>query len=63
MQEYLTPEDIAKRYQVTPHAVREWCRTGKLKAIQLGKLGALLPLISNIYSEQHRGGKREAKKS
>jgi len=37
MSEYLTPEQVADRFQVTPKTVREWLRSGKLVGIKIGR--------------------------
>jgi excisionase family DNA binding protein len=33
----LTPEDVAKRLQVSPHTVIDYLRKGRLKGIKLAK--------------------------
>lgn len=63
MQEYLTPEDVAQRYQVTVHSVREWCRSGKLRAIQIGRLWRITPadldrFIRKNYQEENEDTKK-----
>lgn len=58
MQEYLTPDQIADRYQISSHAVRKWCRTGKLKAIQIGTLWRIAP---DDLEEFIRNSKRKVK--
>lgn len=35
MDEVLTPEEIAKEWKIELRNVRDWCRTGKLKAYKL----------------------------
>ncbi|MFH1148997.1 MAG: helix-turn-helix domain-containing protein [Actinomycetota bacterium] len=38
MDEFLTPEEAARILSVTPGAIREWIRSGKLCAVKAGKL-------------------------
>lgn len=33
----LSTNDIAKELNVSPRTVRNWCKSGKLKALQLGR--------------------------
>ncbi|MFZ5823874.1 MAG: helix-turn-helix domain-containing protein [Bacillota bacterium] len=37
MSEYLTPEQVAERFQVTAKTVRDWLRTGELVGVKLGR--------------------------
>jgi excisionase family DNA binding protein len=34
---YLTPEEVAARFRVTPRTVRRWAAEGKLEAIRVGR--------------------------
>lgn len=38
LDQYLTPEEIAKHLSVTDRTVYTWLRTGRLKAVKLGRL-------------------------
>ena len=37
MKQLLTTNEIAEKFQVHPHTVREWTRTGKVPAIKISK--------------------------
>lgn len=37
MEELLTPEEVAKIVKVQPKTVREWIKTGQLKAHKVGR--------------------------
>ncbi|MBM3283961.1 helix-turn-helix domain-containing protein [Candidatus Gottesmanbacteria bacterium] len=37
MEEYYTPEQIAKKLQITTQTVWRWIRTKRLKAVRIGK--------------------------
>jgi len=39
----LTPEQVADRLAVTPKAVRQWLREGKLPGLRLGRLWRVRP--------------------
>ena len=39
MKEFFTCEEVAQRYKVNACTVREWIKTGKLKAIRIGDKG------------------------
>ena len=38
MEALLTPEQVAKRLQLTPHTIYVWLRAGRLRGIKLGHL-------------------------
>ncbi len=38
MGEFLTPEEAARMLSVKPGAIREWIRSGKLRAVKAGRL-------------------------
>lgn len=42
-EEYLIPEEVAKKLRVTPEAVQGWCRSGRLKADRIGRLWRIKP--------------------
>lgn len=34
---YITPEEVAARFRVTPRTVRRWAAEGKLEAVRVGR--------------------------
>ena len=34
---YVTPEEVARRFRVTPRTVRRWVTAGELEAIRVGR--------------------------
>ncbi len=34
---YVTPEEVAARFRVTPRTVRRWAAEGKLEAVRVGR--------------------------
>ena len=38
MEKYYSVTQIAKKYSVSREAVHQWIKSGKLKAVQVGKL-------------------------
>jgi excisionase family DNA binding protein len=35
---FITPAEVAKIYRVTPQAVRNWAREGKIPSIRFGRI-------------------------
>ena len=35
---FLTPAEVAKIYKVTPQAIRNWAREGKIPSIRFGRV-------------------------
>ena len=62
MTEYLTPDEVAERYRISPQVVRKWCRTGKLKALRLGKLWRIAPYDLEAFLKEQQEIKSEPKK-
>ena len=51
MEEYLTVEEISKNLKLRKETVLIWIRTGKLKAIKLGKAYRITENDLNAYLE------------
>lgn len=62
---YYTPEEIAERFKVTPSAVRQWIKQGKLKSVRLASLHRItesaIQDFLNIKTPTTRGRKRKDK--
>jgi excisionase family DNA binding protein len=44
---------VAERYRVSAQSVRKWCRTGKLKAIRVGKLWRISRADLEAFFSRH----------
>jgi len=42
-EEFVTPEEAASRLRVHEDTIRDWCRTGRLKATKVGKQWRIRP--------------------
>lgn len=52
---YLTPDDVAGIFAVTSATVREWCKSGTIKAVKLptGSWRILHSDMVNFANERH----------
>jgi excisionase family DNA binding protein len=55
-----TPEDAADMLAVTPRAIREWLRTGKLKGVKVGHLWRIRESDLEDFLEDGEDKKHEA---
>lgn len=52
---YLTVQEIAEKYKVTPAAVHKWIKEGKLKAIKLGRVWRIPESALREFLKQNSG--------
>jgi excisionase family DNA binding protein len=61
--EYLTLNEIAAKLRVSHEAVRNWCRTGRLKHSRAGRLYRVLPKDLEAFLKQEQEKPGEPKKT
>mgnify|MGYP000890736642 CR=1 FL=1 len=54
MSEFLTPEEVAERFKVSPKTVREWLRSGELVGVKVGRGWRIKEADIRHYLEQQR---------
>lgn len=57
----LTPEDAAKRLQVTPRTVRSWLRKGTIKGTKIGNLWRISEATIDAYENAAQGDQQQEK--
>lgn len=55
MEALLTPEQVAKRLQLTPHTIYVWLRAGRLPGIKLGRRWRVKEEDLESYLDDRRG--------
>ena len=58
-EEYLTADEAAQRLRVHGDTIRDWCRTGQLRATKVGKQWRIRPTDLDSFMKPNR---EEAKK-
>lgn len=53
MAAHLTPVDVAREWQCSAETVRRLCRTGELRALQIGDLWRISPAAVAEYEARH----------
>lgn len=59
--EYLTPEQVAEKLQISKYTVGDWLRSGKLPGFKIGNLWRVEREDLEEFIEQHRSSETNLK--
>ena len=54
MPEFVTPEEVAERFRVSPKTVRDWLRSGELVGVKVGRSWRIKASDVDRYLEERR---------
>lgn len=58
--EYIKPEEAAIRLRVHEDTIRDWCRTGRLRATKVGKQWRIKPQDIDAFLRPNEGAVKKA---